>query len=75
MTEVTNDLIYEILKGLQADSAATRTEIREIKGELNAMRGHLLPIQQDIHLIYGALEELTQPLDRVEQRLELSPAE
>ncbi|MDF2619447.1 MAG: hypothetical protein K0S00_2106 [Xanthobacteraceae bacterium] len=72
MAEVTNELIYEVLKAIQRDVAETRHSVSEVKVELNAMRGHLIAMQQDIHNIYATLTRHEVRLDRIERRLELT---
>lgn len=71
MAEVTNELMYEVLKQLQADTASLKLGQTEIKGELQALRGHVVAIQQDIHNIYATLVRHETRLDRIERRLEL----
>jgi hypothetical protein len=76
MAEVSSDLVYEVLKQIQADTAALKLGQIEIKGELQAMRGHMVAMQQDIHNIYTTLARHDMRLDRIERRLELvEPAE
>ena len=53
MAEISGDLIYEVLKSLQNDNSQIKGELRDIKLELNAIRGHLISVQQDVHNIYG----------------------
>jgi hypothetical protein len=71
MAEVTNDLIYEILKGLQHDIRLLKDGQGEIKQELISMRGHMISIQSDISNIYGILARHDDRLDRIDRRLEL----
>ena len=71
MTEVTNDLVYELLKRIHTDVAGLKEGQREIRLELNAMRGTMISMQQDIHNMYGILARHEIRLDRIENRLEL----
>lgn len=71
MADVTNDLIYEVLKRLQHEMSETRQDVREVKQELNVIRGHLTAIQTDSNNIYGILGRHDQRFDRIERRLEL----
>ena len=48
MAEVTNDLIYEVLKAVQQDVGGVKAEMREVKGELQAIRTHMTGLSQDI---------------------------
>ena len=53
MAEVTNELIYEILKQLQSDVAGVKEALRETNASLNAIRIHLLGVHQDIQNMYA----------------------
>lgn len=71
MAEVTNELIYEVLKRIQGDMSEMKQDIREVRSELNSIRGHLISMQSDMHNIYGILARHDNRLDRIERRLEL----
>ncbi|WEZ83355.1 hypothetical protein P6U16_00135 [Rhizobium sp. 32-5/1] len=71
MADITNELMYELLKRVHGDVAALKEGQREIRLELNAMRGTMVSMQQDIHNIYGILSRHETRLDRIENRLEL----
>lgn len=71
MAEVTNELIFEVLKNLQQRTTNVETVGQEHSLAMNAMRGHLMSIQTDTNNIYGILSRIDQRLDRIEKRLEL----
>ena len=71
MAEVTNELIFDILKKIQEDLAQIRSGQRSLSEELSAMRGHLVAIQKDIHNLYDIGHDNGKRLDRIEHRLEL----
>ncbi|MBB3311970.1 phage shock protein A [Rhizobium sp. BK196] len=71
MTEVPQELMHESLKRMHADISGIKDGQNEIKAELNAMRGTMISMQQDIHNIYGVPSRHDQRLDRIENRLEL----
>ena len=71
MTEVTNELMYELLKRVHHEQSELRMDVSEIKTELNVIRGHMIGIQTDIHNIYGILGRHDERLDRIERRLDL----
>lgn len=71
MAEVTNDLMYELLKRMNHDLSELRQDVSEVKRELNVIRGHMVGIQSDIHNIYGVLARHDERLERIERRLEL----
>jgi hypothetical protein len=74
MAEVTNELMYEVVKQIQADTSSLKLTVAEVKGELQALRGHVLAIQQDIHNIYATLTRHETRFDRIERRLGLVEA-
>jgi hypothetical protein len=68
MAEVTNELIYEVLKKLQAEVAGLKDVWVENTAALNAIRTHMIGQSQDIQNIYSVLA----PHDaRIESRLEI----
>ena len=71
MAEVTNELIYEILKRIQDQLAVLAEGQRAIREELQALRGHQLAMQRDISNIYNRLDVFDARLQRVERRLDL----
>lgn len=71
MPEVTNELIYEVVKKRQEDLAQLRTGQRTLGEELSAVRGHLVAMQKDIHNLYDIGHDNNRRLDRIEHRLEL----
>ncbi len=75
MAEVTNELIYEILKQLQPDMAGVKETLRETNASLNAIRIHLLGVHQDIQNIYATLSRNDARLDRIERWLEIVEVE
>src|SRR5260370_264217 len=46
MAEVSNELIYEVLKILQRDVGEVKSSIGDIKTELNALRGRMISLLQ-----------------------------
>ena len=71
MAEVTNELIYEILKSVQFRLEKIEGGIDELRQGDNAMRGHMISIQTDISNIYAVLARHEERFDRIESRLEL----
>ena len=72
MAEVSNELIFEVLKQVQQRLERVDTKVDELKSEMNALRGHMISLQQDTHNIYGMLGRPDGRLERIERRLELS---
>jgi hypothetical protein len=68
MAEVTNELIYEVLKKLQAEVAGLKDVWVENTAALNAIRTHMIGQSQDIQNIYSVLARHDA---RIESRLEI----
>ena len=76
MPDVTNDLLYELLRRINADVGSLKASAPEMRSELIAIRDHQLAIQKDAGNIYGILHRHDERLAQIENRPELSePAE
>ncbi|OGN43883.1 MAG: hypothetical protein A2093_10185, partial [Caulobacterales bacterium GWE1_67_11] len=62
MADVTNDLIYEVLKSMQTRLDRIDGNVAGVRGELQAMRLHLNGLNQDVSNLY-------QIVDRQDARL------
>ncbi|MGF9567323.1 hypothetical protein [Neorhizobium sp. JUb45] len=71
MADITNELMYELMKRMQADISDVKLGQRELKAEMNAMRGAMVALHQDIQSIHTTLARHELRLDRIENRLEL----
>jgi hypothetical protein len=71
MAEISSELMYELLKRVHAEIADVKLGQREIKAEMNAMRGAMVSLHQDIHNIHTTLARHDIRLERIENRLEL----
>jgi len=74
VAEVSNGLIYEVLKKVQEQVTRVQTGVHGIREELSAIRGHMNAVQRDIHVTYDWFDGLDRRMDRIEQRLELTDA-
>ncbi|MCX5516071.1 hypothetical protein C3941_20890 [Kaistia algarum] len=72
MAEISSELLYEILKSIPGDIARIDQKTDELKAEMQAFRGHMISLQQDVHNIYGILARHDSRLERIERRLELN---
>ena len=72
MAEVTNELIYEVLKQLQDRMTKFESKMDEVKAELQALRNHSMAIQQDASNIYTMLGRHENRSDRIDRRLEIT---
>ncbi|QKC84220.1 hypothetical protein [Mesorhizobium sp. NZP2077] len=71
MSEVTNELMSELLKRVHHEIGELRQDVSETKRELNVMRGHMVGMQSDIHNVYGILARQDECLGRIDRRLDL----
>ncbi|WP_095085485.1 hypothetical protein [Mesorhizobium sophorae] len=71
MSEVTNELMFELLKRVHHEIGELRQDVSETKRELNVMRGHMVATQSDIHNVYGILARQDERLERIDRRLDL----
>ncbi len=71
MAEVTNDLMYELLKSIHQRMDRLESGMGEVKQELVSVRLSVMGIQNDTHNIYGILARHEERLARIESRLEL----
>jgi hypothetical protein len=71
MTELNQDLLFEILRKIQTDVSGLKQGLLEVRAEMGAMRGTMISMQQDIHNIYSVQTRHDQRLERIENRLEL----
>jgi archaellum component FlaC len=77
MAQVTNELMYEVLKRVQERLDHIEDGVRDINGQLNAMRDHMSAQNKDVANIYNKLVGHEMRLERIERRLDLigEPAE
>lgn len=71
MAQVTNELMYELLKKIHLRMDKLENSLGEVKHEIVAMRLQGLGTQTDINNIYSINARIDQRLERIEQRLEL----
>ncbi|MER9329132.1 hypothetical protein NKJ26_06355 [Mesorhizobium sp. M0152] len=71
MSEVTNELMFELLKRVHHEVAELRQDDAKVKRELNVIRGHMVATQNDIHNIYGILTRHDDRIERIERRTDL----
>ncbi|MEC5291735.1 hypothetical protein VSX64_13620 [Aurantimonas sp. C2-6-R+9] len=71
MAEVTNELVYDLMKRFHERFDKLDHGLAEVKQELISIRGHFLSMQTDIHNMYGVLGRHDDRLERIERRVEL----
>jgi uncharacterized coiled-coil DUF342 family protein len=81
MADVTLELMFEVLKSVQARMAQADGKIDELKQEMqafrisqNAIRQEITGVFHEVSAIHATLVRHESRLDRIERRLELSDA-
>ena len=69
---VTNELILEHLKAIQAKLADVASEVHDLKADVRGVKGHMASFMQSEVSQDGAIATLQERLDRIERRLEIS---
>jgi septal ring factor EnvC (AmiA/AmiB activator) len=79
MADVTTELMFGVLKSVQARLAQVDGKIDELKQELqasrssqNGIRQEMTSVFQEVVAIHATLVRQEGPLDRIERRFELS---
>jgi DNA anti-recombination protein RmuC len=76
VAEISSEFLLGVLNKIQDRLTGIEHKVDELKAEMQAMRGHFIAMQQDIHNIYATLARQDMRLDRIETRLGLvEPAE
>ncbi len=71
---VTNELLLETLKAIQAKLAAVASDIHDIKADMRGLKGHIGAFMQSEIAQDGAIASIQLKIDRIEQRLNLVDA-
>ncbi|MEW8072604.1 MAG: hypothetical protein AB2826_19480 [Candidatus Thiodiazotropha sp.] len=74
MTRITNELIYEVLKNVQADISELKSVVVELKEGQIGLRGQLHAIQGDALRQERTVAVLQLDIDRIKNRLDLADA-
>ena len=74
MAEVTNELIYEILKKLQPDMSDVKKTLSDHDQQFIALREQMHAVQGDILRLERQGAAVSHRLDRIERRLGLVEA-
>ncbi len=78
MAEVTNELIYEVLKAIQArlgnleeGSREHRGQFAAVRGDLRSIHSEIASVKTDVANIYETTGAMDTRLSRIERRLEI----
>ncbi|WEZ83789.1 hypothetical protein P6U16_03105 [Rhizobium sp. 32-5/1] len=77
MAEVTNELIYEVLKAMQSRLSNIEHKLGEMDNRLTSMSAQINAVHIDISNIYQSIGYMDRRLTRIEKRLDIieEPAE
>jgi hypothetical protein len=71
MAEITNELIYELLKRMQADIANLKEGQRDLRQDNLSIRNQLHSLQGDVNNLRASVGHIETRLDRIENRFDL----
>lgn len=74
MAPEVENLLLEHMRAIRAQLDELARGQGELRGRVSSMERHLANVQTDIALIHQRLDEQGIRLDRIERRLELTPA-
>ena len=70
--EVTNELIYKVMQQMQADMAEMKFDLRDLKQRMTMVEEHLGSTIIAISGVNSRLDRLTDRVERIEHRLDLT---
>ena len=71
MAEVNGELIYEMLKRMQADMSSLKQGQREQRDDMLSLRSQFHGMQGDMNNLRGSIAHIEDRLERIERRLDL----
>ena len=74
MSEATNDLIYSVLQEMQTDMSELKFDVRDLKVRMTIVEEHLGSSIIAISGVNSRLDRLSDRVERIENRLDLTDA-
>jgi hypothetical protein len=74
MAEVTNELMYEVLKQLQIVQSEIKGDTRDIKARLASLESYIATMHGDTTRQSLFLDQLQKRIERIETRLNINDA-
>ncbi len=71
MTELNQELMFEILRKIQSDISSLKDGQRDVRHDINSLRNHMHIMQGDINNLHTTNMQILDRLERIENRLEL----
>lgn len=72
MPDVTNELMYEILKEARNNQNDMKAQLHGIREEISALRTHMAGFQTDISNLYAGQVAIGKDISRMQTRLNLT---
>ena len=69
---VTNELLLEHMKEMQARLSALQSDVTDMKADIRGIKGHMISFMETELAQDGALASLATRIERIERRLSLS---
>jgi hypothetical protein len=70
--KVTNEVLLETLKAIQAKLADMAGDLRDLKADMRGLKGHMAAFMQSEVGQDGAIASNQAKIERIERRLEIS---
>lgn len=74
MTESTDHLILEHLRGIRAKQDQHSEEFQGLKLRMSSMETQMANVHSDLAILHNRIDKVEQRLERIERRLELTNA-
>ena len=71
MAEIDGELIYEMLKRIQADIPSLKQGQRDQRDDMHSLRNQVHGMQGDMNSLRGSIANIEDRLERIERRLDL----
>jgi predicted nucleic acid-binding Zn-ribbon protein len=71
MSDVSGELIYELLKRIHSDVAALKEGQRDLRQDMISIRNQIHGLQGDVNTLRATSSHLENRFDRIETRLDL----
>jgi TolA-binding protein len=71
MAEITNELMYELMKRMHGEMANLRDGQNDLRQDFISLRNHMHVMQGDVNNLRTTMAQMLIRLDRIENRLEL----
>jgi hypothetical protein len=70
--KVTNELLLETLKAIQAKLSDMAGDLHDLKADMRGLKGHMAAFMQSEVAQDGAIASIQAKIERIERRLEIS---